>query len=459
MKRSGARTALLACLALSLPLGASRAAPVSCDGPLAPCLIDEAVVIADDVPRAFARDEAWFAIADALADMSRIDAALDAADRVENALMREEVLGEIAIAMARLGQFDRAVEIALAMLDSRNRSSRVMTLEKLAAEQAIAGRIDDAFDTVTAINNPYRRSQAQAAIAAAVARTGNIPVAIRTATRIATDYWFTSDQHQLKVASGLVSRSGEFDQFWFYEALANIAVIQAREGDILGGLQTAKSIPDVGGRSRAKAGIAAVQAENGDVPGALETARRIEIAYGDRDAMVAVAKAKAATGDFDAALDLAHDIVSAYGDYSAIVGVAALQARLQGAEAGLETAAGVDNLQVRALVHTEIAEVLARTDRPDDAIRALALITDPEDRATANERVAVALAESGLVDRALALAEAYASPREYDDLVIAISVAQARAGDAEGAIETAFLSEDGMSRAIALAGIAREAAR
>ena len=45
-------------------------------------------------------------------------------------------------------------------------------------------------------------------------------------------YWFTADQLDHKIASGLVARTGEFNHYWFYQALVQIAEIQARAGDV-----------------------------------------------------------------------------------------------------------------------------------------------------------------------------------------------------------------------------------
>lgn len=73
-----------------------------------------------------------------------------------------------------------------------------MAFETLAIEQARAGEIDAAFDTIAAITNPYRRSQSQAAIAMAAARAGNIPDAMHAASQVGTNYWFSPDQHQLQ---------------------------------------------------------------------------------------------------------------------------------------------------------------------------------------------------------------------------------------------------------------------
>lgn len=448
------RRHLLALAGLAVALSASRAcgAPPACDGD---CLIRAAEAELSELGRPADRDEVHFAIAAALAHMRRIEEAVSAADRIENGVTREEALGEIAGAAARLGRHAWARDLAGGILDSRNRSSRVLALETVAVAQATAGDVDGAFATVGAITNPYRRSQAQAAIATAVARARGAPDGLRTATRIATDYWFTDDAHAQKVASGLVSRSAEFDHFWFHHAMADIGAMQARAGDVVGALQTARSIPDMTGRSDALARIAAVQAETGDLAGARETARRIEAPYGDLEAMVAIARRMAADGDDAAAAALARRLEAAYGDSTALAAVAVEQARRDGSAAGLETARSIATLQGRAFAYAGIAEALARGGRTDAALETLALLSDPADRVDALGTVTGILATRGEVRRALGAVERLAGRRDRDELVVAIALAQARAGDAAGAVATASGLEDAMFRAIALAGVAR----
>ena len=447
--------AILACVCSPVLAGAQGGVS-TCQGQ-APdaCLIDQARGIAETLRREDQRDEVYFSVATALAARGQMDAAMAAVDRIDHAMTRAEALGELSGAAARQGDFDRALKIALSIVDTRNRSARVMALERLGVLQAAAGNPDAAFTTVIAIDNPYRRSQAQAAIATAVARTGDTARAIRAATRIATDYWFTADQHAYKVASGLVARTGEFDQFWFYEALANIAEAQARRGEIVGALQTAQAIPDMPGRSRALARVAAAQADAGDIEGAWRTARRIEAPYGDLPAMVAIVRRMAMAGDVKGALDIAGQLETAYGDVSGMIAVAVEQAHRDGLEAALTTARRIGTGQGRAQAHAAIAERLARDGRPDDAVRPLALIADAGDRADAAGRVAVILAGAGDAARALKVITDLARPRDYNELAVAVVLAQAGKGDVNGAVATAAGIGDAMSRAIALAGIAR----
>ncbi len=431
----------------------AQARALDCAGPLPDCLLAEAAAAAENAARPAERDEIHIAVATALADLGRIDEALRAAAQIGEPYTLAEALGDISTAAARAGDFDHAYRIAIDIVDARVRSARIAALERLAAAQAAAGEVDAAFDTVVAIDNPFRRSEAQAAIAVSVARTGDIPGAIRAASRIATQYWFTADQHRLKIASGLVSRSGDFDQFWFYEALVTIARIQAEKGDLIGALKTAKSIPDAAGRSRATARVAAVQAARGDIEGALETARRIEVAYGDLEAMVAIAAARATAGDFPAALELAGEIARAYGDFSGLVAIAVRQAGRGQVADSLATAAGIDNPHSRTQALAGIADALVRRGQVPEALEVAGRIPAAGDRAAAVRAIAVVLTERGRTAEALEVAGT-AGRRDHGEVVVAIALTQAAAGDTEGAIATALWLEDDMYRAIALAGIA-----
>lgn len=450
-----AAPAIGAVIILACGLGGAHAqvAALSCSTALPDCLLGEAAAAAETVARPGLRDEVRFSIAVALADMDRLDEALEVAAEIVDPWTLADAQGEIAKAAARAGEYSRAYVIAVTIVDPRVRSARIAAFESLAIQQAAAGEIDAAFDTVVAIANPYRRSEAQAAIATSVARAGDIPGSIRAAARIGTNYWFTPDQHELKIASGLVPRAGEFDHFWFYQALVNIAQIQAQSGDVLGALQTAKSIPDFAGRSRAASRIAGVQADAGDPDGALTTAARVETPYGDLEALVAIARAKARAGDFAGALDLASEVATAYGDGGGLMAVAIEQAGQGLLDDSLETVSQIDNLDTLTQALAGITRALASNARIDDALE-VAVMIQAEDRPAAIREIAVRLAEAGDPVRALEVAAEFAGRRNHDEVVVAVAVAQAQSGDLDGAVATALGLEDTVYRAIALASIA-----
>ena len=456
LRRILAVLAMLAALQTG-SLADARSLPFACDGALPDCLLHEATAAAEHVG-GMARDEIQFAIAVALGHLGRFDAAMQAAANLTAPRTLADAQGEISIAAARAGDFDRAYAIALAIADARDVSPRTAAFETLAIAQARAGQIDAAFDTVAAITNPYRRSEAQAAIALAAAQEGDIPGAMRAASLVGTNYWFSPNQHQLLIASGVVARSGGFDHFWFYEAMANIAQTQARHGDILGALQTARSIPDAAGRSQAAARIAAVQAEQGDIDGALATARRVEVPYGDLEALVAIARSKAGAGDFAGALEIASELVTAYGHSGGLEAIAVEQAKQGRFDDSLKSTARIWDVETRTKALAGIARTLVQRGQVDEALTVVGMIQSDEARPLLVKDLAVLLAADGKVARALEMAAEFAGRRNYLDVVVAIALAQAGAGDLDGAIATAIGIEDTEMRAIALAGTAPFAA-
>jgi len=334
-------------------------------------------------------------------------------------------------------------------------SARILALEAIAVEQARRGDVDGAYETVVAIANPYRRSEAQAAIALSVARTGDISGAVRAASRIATDYWFTADQNSRKIPSGLVVRSREFDQFWFFEALAGIAAIEAAAGDVESALQTAHAIPDVAARSRALGRIAAVQAGLGDLEGARLTAQLIEGAYGDAEALIAMADAMAARGNMGPATDLARQIGSAYGNAGALVLVAGRLAEAGAITEALALAAEIGTIEHLTRARIAIARAHARRGEVAAALDLLARVPDRGEQVAAVAAICAGLAEAGDGAGALALAHAHARGPALDELMLAIALAQGRTGQEAAAVATAEGIEDALVRILAAAGLAR----
>ena len=428
--------------------------PIECVPATADCLLHAARGATEDLGRPLQRDEAHFAIAAALAELGRLAEAVQEAGLIESSITMAEAEAEIVRAAAQQGAFDTAFEIAMEIGDARNRSAKDLALETLAVEQAARGLIDEAFDTVVAINNPFRRSEAQAAIAVSVARSGDIPSAMHAAARIGMDYWFTAEQNRFKIASGLVARSEKFDHYWFYEALAEVARIQSRSGDVEAGLQTAHAIPDIAGRARAMAGIAAEQVAQGNIEAALATARRIEAPYGDHGAMVAISDGMAAAGDFGGALEMARAIQEAYGDGAALATLAERQAMMGAYDDSVETLSEIEVIEDLDRARAVIAREFARTGRSRAALDMVASIANRSKRFDAVRAIAVTLATEGKTDRALGLVAEFAGRADAEELVTAVVLAQARAGDLDTAVAIAGTLDDPMFRAIALAGLA-----
>jgi tetratricopeptide (TPR) repeat protein len=441
-------------VALGLAFGAAPAA-AACNAPVLTCLIGEAMAGAEALEDTGARDEVFFEIVTTLAGQGERQDALDLAARIENPATLAEAQSEVAKAEARLGHFDTATAIAFAILDSRNESVRIVAIEVIATEQARLGLVDPAFETVIGIDNPYRRSEAEARIAKAVAMTGEMDAAFRATARIATSYWFSTGQPQFKIASGLVSRSTEFDDYWFFEALVELAELQARNDDVIAALMTAGSIPDFVARSRALSGIAVAQADSGDIDGAMETARRIESAYGDLDAMIAIAGARARAGDTLGALTLARSIWSGYGADAGFVPVAVEQVRSGDLAGGLTSLSHVGSQQSRSRALAEMALVLGQGGRIADALDVIDRIVEARDRELALQALASDLARSGRGAEAVDIAKGLEDEGLAAQILIEVAVQIAAAGDLTAALKVGRSIADPMSRAIALAEIAR----
>lgn len=418
------------------------------------CLLAAAQKEADQLGRTSHRDEAHFAITVAFARLGQVARARQQALLIENLATRAEAEAEIVKAAALAGDFDLAFMLAINIEDARNTSARVAALETLAIEQAAKGYIDAAFDTVAAITNPFRQSQAQAAIALSVARSLDFTTAIHAATRIGIGYWFTNSEQRYKVASGLVARSGEFDQYWFFEALAEIAAMQARSSDTAAAVQTALAIPDQGGRTRAMARIAATLASDGKPTEALKIARLIDSAYGDREALVALSDAYAAAGDMASAQDLARQLQDAYGDGVALANFAIRQAQNGEHEQALATATEIHMVPEQERAYARLAMELARRDAFDRAFSVLARITGDHKRFEAVLDITADLATLDAGSRATAFATSFATGDDLDELVSSISIALASSGDPTAALWLLADINDPMFRAITLAAVA-----
>jgi len=420
----------------------------------ADCLLAKARAALPELTRQLERDEVHLALTTALARLGRIDEAIAESVRIDNASTRADALGEIASASARKSNFDAAFQLAISAADGRIVSAQIDALETLATHLALDGNVDGAFDTVLAISNPYRRSQAQATIAVAIAKSGNISEAIWAASRIGMGYWFTDTQSDYKVASGVVARNAEFDHYWFYEALAGIAEIQCENRDFDAALQTAYAIPDLVGRSRALSRIAGAQASLGEIELALQTARRIDIAFGDRNALSAIAANMARQGDLDEGLTLAREIQATYGDGRALADTAAYAARSGKFESAVKIAEEIADVESSDLAWVAIASELARVGNIDGGIETLLRIADRNKRFDEALSIVEMLAREGRNAMALEMANSYADPRDIEEFMLVIVSELAAAGDTPTALNLAEKIRDPMLFALGFAALA-----
>ena len=439
--------------AISLALGAR--AQEACVDQTWECLLAESLKTSEDIYDSFDRDEVYFEGIKTYLAFEKIAKARETSLKITNPVTYAESERTIAEGLASKGDFDGARATAYEILDSRNESARIRAFEAIAVEEARVGNVESAFETVVAIDNPYRRSQAQAAIAETVALTGDLDSAIRAATRIATDYWFNDGQPQIKIASGVVSRASEFDDYWFYHALVRITAIQSQNGNDVGAIQTARAIPDLVARSAGLTEIARAQAGRGDIEDALATARLVEAAYGDLDALLAVVGAFTRKGDLERATELARDIYSTYGADGGFVYLAEGRAADGDLEGALAEIGRLTNLESKAQAAQAVSVNFARQG---DLVVAIALIQQIPEIGVRDEtfrHLAVELVNMGRKDEALGLANETGSTSSANELIYSVLEAQARQGDRDQAIQFARHLPDPMARGIALALIAR----
>ena len=419
------------------------------------CLLAEALGVAEEIGDLFDRDEVFFEGVRAYLAFGSIPEARETSLKIANPITYAEAERTIAECQASEGDFVGARATAFEILDSRNESARIRAFESIAVEEAREGNIESAFETVIAIDNPYRRSQAQAAIAEAIALTGDLDAAIRAATRIATDYWFNDGQPQFKIASGVVSRASEFDDYWFYHALVRIAAIQSQNGNDVGAIQTARAIPDLVARSIGLTEIARAQAARGDIEAAMATARLVEAAYGDLDALLAVVGAIARMGDLERATELAREIYGSYGADGGFVYVAAGRAAEGDMDGALTEIAELTNLESKALAAQEVAAKFAQQGDLAGAVALIQQIPEIGVRDETLRHLAVELVGLGRKDEAFTLANETGSSASANELIYLVLEAMAEQGDAGDAINLARHLPDAMARGIALAIIAR----
>jgi tetratricopeptide (TPR) repeat protein len=186
-------------------------------------------------------------------------------------------LQEIAVARARAGDFKGALETAAAIEDEVTKADALREIAKLqakAGDQAAArSTCVQALGVMSKIEAHSLKVEALVEIAKAQAEIGDRPASAKTLEQAlqaaSATYNFGPEAHNTANAR---SESPQHRQR--RDALTEIAVVQARAGDIKSALKTAGTIKgnssDFQGSALQK--IAEAQAEAGDVRGALEWA-------------------------------------------------------------------------------------------------------------------------------------------------------------------------------------------
>ena len=268
--------------------------------PTADCMFARARILAGGLTNASGRADAlhWVAKAQVRAGdhagaRATVSEAKRTAGQVDDAYSRAQILASISDVQARAGDETGAraslVEAIRAAEAIDNPEQRRVTLADIAEGQARAGDTEGALRTAGQIDLPSA-TYALRDIAGAQARRGDVVGALRTAGRIDD-----VRQHGMALTSIIKAQ----------------IQTQIQTGDVAGALSMVERIKDVFQRERSLSDIAEVQAKKGDVIGAMQTAKKINHYPHLRSiALREIAEALAKAGNITEALQTADSIAA-----------------------------------------------------------------------------------------------------------------------------------------------------
>lgn len=230
---------------------------------------------------------------------------------------------------------------------------------------------------------------------------------------------------------------------------ANVAVSQARAGDLQDAFETAHGLPDTE-RNAALRSIVWAQAEKGDVATALETAARIEDNRLKALALSEVAVAQARAGNFAGAVSTAK-LIDVFPPPSALLAFDRI--------ARLQFRAG-DRASARQTLHEATAWIVLKTkeSQPRDSYRSSA-VSSLASIASTQSRMGDARGAAETREQIGKFLEEMQNPDARESALASMVRALAAAGDFVFARETAEQMKPGHHRDRALASIATEEAR
>ena len=220
-------------------------------------------------------------------------------------LQRDQGLANLSSLQARRGDVKQA--LATAEQIPSESAVRDNPLKTIAARQAETGDLEAANATVKSIGSQAVKAQALLSIAGAQLRAGNKPAALKTLEE-ARQIAGPMDAETLIAAAGVEAEAGLFedaektarklekgdsqDRAW-----QNIALAQARKGDINAAKATADRIsnPYYQGETLAQIVNGLIRAK--DLPAARRMAESIESSMARGDALIEVGKAEARNGE------------------------------------------------------------------------------------------------------------------------------------------------------------------
>jgi hypothetical protein len=240
------------------------------------------------------KDEELKKIAILQADAGNIEEAIKTAKTIEFNLYLNDVFTHIAESKAKFGFIDSAKEIAGNIQDI---DTRLRTLSDVAIILAENGKIEAALSLARGTSGVYR-SQALQGVADFQAKSGDFSGAVNTALEITK---FNDDPHAAERQAN---------------TLADISILQAKNGLFTAALETAKYMEDIKdknllyftkplGKKDVLSEIAILQARSGDLDSALKTIGLLE---SETDNHRILAEIYAESGNLDAALDKASRI-------------------------------------------------------------------------------------------------------------------------------------------------------
>jgi len=240
-----------------------------------------AVRTAESSPHRDRKDYTFGEVALGQALAGDVPGALVTADRIVDRQAKAAALLRAGRARAKAGDTQGALRIVPTIVDEGNRSA---VLREVVLAQVRAGDLTAAGATAAGIPNDVHQSRAWRDILRAQLERGDVPGAQQTKTKLSPR-----------------------DQRLQVEAVREIAVAQARLGDLNAALKTAATIPDDWYvQAWTLHDIAGHQRRKSDVNGALQTASLIkdaQIEYAiSADVYREIAAARAASGDVQGAV-------------------------------------------------------------------------------------------------------------------------------------------------------------
>ncbi len=359
------------------------------------------------------RNSAYGAIAESQAAAGNLKEALKTAHFIGDPYHNSRAIEAVVLEYVRSSNFKSAIETAQLI---KSDVLRIGALTEIAAAQVKAGDTVGAFQLVDRAQDDYGKSRIVGGIAAAQVEQGENDAALKTAANFKGKSF--SDWPLYEVAKAL-ARAGNLrmaremaeklrEQLRFV-TWEEIAVEQAKMGDVKGALELASSIPrpihrydnlpsvQLGAIGR----IANAQAQTGDFKGALETAalippdvRGCDICGSYKDEVIGkIGRIRAERKQYLAALEIAGSL-KFYEKEEIIKTVAVTQADDGEIENALQTVSTIENIHYRATTFQRISLSWTKTGKKAAALAWAEKLSAPLERAHAMVGIADGLLSS-----------------------------------------------------------------